>query len=62
MPPSSINVPLRPIEAEALIALARREDREPRRQAQRLVREGLERIGALPPESLDVARLPEPVG
>lgn len=62
MPPTSITAPLRPIEAEALLAFARREDRDPRRQAQRFIREGLERVGALPAESLGVARLPEPVG
>jgi hypothetical protein len=60
MPPTSINAPLRPIEAEALLDYSRSQDRDPRRQAQRFIREGLERVGALPTESLAVARLPAP--
>lgn len=61
MPPKRITAPLRPIEAEALLGYSRAQDRDPRRQAQRFIREGLERVGALPDESLAVARLPEPV-
>jgi hypothetical protein len=40
-----IFVTLEPREADALLTLATREDRDPRRQAARLLREGLARRG-----------------
>lgn len=40
-------VPLSTTEKQALVDLARREDRDPRYQAARFVREGLIRAGAL---------------
>jgi hypothetical protein len=45
--PTTIYVTLRPVEAEALRDLARKEDRDPRRQAARFIRDGLERAGVL---------------
>jgi hypothetical protein len=42
-----VNVPLYEREREALIEFAIREDRDPRIQAARFIREGLERAGAL---------------
>jgi hypothetical protein len=44
----TIGVRLNAVELEALRAVASREDRDPRRQAARLLREALERDGALP--------------
>jgi hypothetical protein len=41
-------VPMPSTVADALRALAWREDRDPRRQAERFIREGLIREGALP--------------
>ena len=41
-------IPLAEHEKQALLALARSEDRDPRSQAARFVREGLVRAGALP--------------
>jgi len=43
----SIYVPLTTPAKEALYELAEREDRDPRIQAARFIREGLERAGAL---------------
>jgi len=43
----NVYVPLDQHEVRALVRLAEREDRDPRRQAERLIREGLERAGAL---------------
>jgi hypothetical protein len=58
----TIGVRLNIDELEALRAVADREDRDPRRQAARLLRESLERAGAL---STDDKRLttgsPDPV-
>ena len=42
-----VNVPLRPEEIDGLLALSQREERDPRRQAARLLREGLIRAGVL---------------
>jgi hypothetical protein len=42
-------LPLTDREKSALRELSEREDRDPRFQAARFVREGLERAGALPP-------------
>ena len=47
MPPNTIYLTLRADEAEALRELARQEDRDPRRQAARFVREGLKQAGVL---------------
>jgi hypothetical protein len=47
---SKINVPLKPAERDALIALAMREYRHPRDQAALIVRRELERLRLLPPE------------
>lgn len=44
--------------ADALRTLAWREDREPRRQAERFIREGLERAGALPITVNDYCEVP----
>jgi hypothetical protein len=41
-------IPVPAMVADALRTLARREDRDPHRQAERLIREGLIREGALP--------------
>lgn len=43
----TIQVPISSNEREALLALAWREDRDPRHQAARLLREGLARAGVL---------------
>lgn len=43
----SVYVPLSAVEFEALKTLGRLEDREPRRQAARMLRESLIRAGAL---------------
>ena len=43
----TIGVRLNTAELEALRSVADREDRDPRRQAQRLIRDGLIRVGAL---------------
>jgi len=43
-----IQIPLDRDETRALVVLAERKDRDPRRQAARLVREGLIRAGVLP--------------
>ena len=55
--PRSINVRLNEAEQDALVRFALREDRDPRVQAQRFIREGLIREGALtkapPPEDDD---------
>ena len=45
-----VYVPLYRQEIDALVRLAEREDRDPRRQAARLLREALERAGTLPPD------------
>lgn len=45
-----IYVSLEPSEAKALLDLAQREYRDPRRQAALLLRDGLNRAGALPSE------------
>lgn len=47
MTPTRIMISLRPAEAEALLALSEREDRHPRDQAARFLREGLRRAGVL---------------
>ena len=44
----AVYVPLRADIKDALLSLAEREERDPRRQAARLLREALERAGALP--------------
>jgi hypothetical protein len=44
----AVYVPLRADVKDALLTLASREDRDPRRQAARLLQEGLERAGVLP--------------
>ena len=49
----AVYVPLSADEMEALKALGRREDRDPRRQAKRILREGLEHAGVLPIEVKD---------
>jgi hypothetical protein len=49
----SVYVPLRADMKDALLTLAEREDRDPRRQAARLVQEGLERAGVLPITTTD---------
>jgi hypothetical protein len=53
MPVRAIYVPLSAEEMKALRALGRREDRDLRRQAARMVREGLHRAGALAIEVTD---------
>ena len=45
---AAVYVPLPRDVKDALLTLAEREDRDPRRQAARLLREGLLRAGALP--------------
>jgi len=45
-----LTIPVSSTVADALRSLAWREDRDPRRQAERLIREGLIREGALPAE------------
>jgi hypothetical protein len=43
-----LSIPVSSTVADALRSLAWREDRDPRRQAERFIREGLIREGALP--------------
>ncbi len=62
MSPKQIYISLRPAEAEALLELCRREDRDPRRQAARLLREGLLRAGALPTDNALTTDSREPAG
>ena len=45
---AAVYVPLPRDVKDALLTLAEREDRDPRRQAARLLREALERAGTLP--------------
>ena len=52
---------------DALCTLAWREDRDPKRQAERLIREGLERAGVLPLDVTDYRevhadRIPDSLG
>ncbi len=54
-----VNVPLRPEEIDGLLTLSQREERDPRRQAARLLREGLVRAGVL---TTDVRQAPAPAG
>ena len=46
----TLGIRLNADELEALRVVAEREDRDPRRQAARLLRESLVRTGALPPD------------
>jgi hypothetical protein len=49
---AAVYVPLTRDVKDALLTLAEREDRDPRRQAARLLRESLVRAGALPADDL----------
>jgi hypothetical protein len=54
----AVYVPLRADMKDALLTLAARDDRDPRRQAARLLQEGLERAGVLPVEVTDYRVVP----
>ena len=58
-PMRAVYVPLRADVKDALLTLAEREARDPRRQAARLVQEGLIRAGVLPSLN-DPANRPDP--
>jgi len=54
----AVYVPLQANVKDALLTLADREDRDPRRQAARLVQEGLIRAGVLPVTIIDYCEVP----
>lgn len=57
----AVYVPLRSEVKDALLSLAEREDRDPNRQAARLIAEGLQRRGLLPGPQGDTAERGEGV-
>jgi len=56
----TIGIRLKADELEALRAVAIREDRDPKRQAARLLREGLIRAGALEDQTAEATGSPGP--
>ena len=59
---AAVYVPLPHDVKDALLSLASREDRDPRRQAARLIREGLERAHVLNDQTNETAGSPAPKG
>jgi hypothetical protein len=55
---AAVYVPLPHDVKDALLSLASREDRDPRRQAARLIREGLERARVLSDHTNEIAGSP----